>query len=47
MGDEYKKMKMCKYCENIYLDLEVSHKMTLKMIIQTDLHLIVDSLLNL
>ena len=40
-GDAYahQKQKICKYCEEIYQETELNHKMTLKMIIQTDRHL--------
>ena len=31
---------MCKYCEEYLGENELCHKMTLKMIIQTDKHLI-------
>lgn len=39
--DEYKKVKSCKYCEVNYPVEELDHKMTLKMIIETDKHLLV------
>ncbi|KRX09079.1 hypothetical protein PPERSA_01966 [Pseudocohnilembus persalinus] len=34
------KMKICKYCERSLPENELNHKMTLKMIIQTDRHLL-------
>lgn len=39
--DEYKKVKLCKYCETNFPVEELEHKMTLKMIIETDKHLLV------
>lgn len=36
------KVKMCKYCEQLYPEQELQHKMTLKMVIQTDKHLYVE-----
>lgn len=34
------KMKVCKYCDRSMPENELNHKMTLKMIIQTDRHLL-------
>lgn len=39
--EEYKKVKICRYCEATYPVSEMTHKMTLKMIIELDQHLIV------
>ncbi|EGR32819.1 lmbr1-like conserved region family protein, putative, partial [Ichthyophthirius multifiliis] len=36
---KYQKVKQCKYCETILPEIELTQKMTLKMIIQTDKHL--------
>ncbi|KAL4442889.1 hypothetical protein ABPG74_010778 [Tetrahymena malaccensis] len=38
--NKYQKVKICKYCETIFPENELCHKMTLKMIIQTDKHLL-------
>ncbi|KAM3146974.1 hypothetical protein pb186bvf_000690 [Paramecium bursaria] len=38
-GELCSKIKMCKYCEQNYPEQLLSHKMTLKMIVQTDKHL--------
>lgn len=40
--DDYKKVKICKYCEIAYPVELLDHKMTLKMIMEVDLHLLVD-----
>lgn len=36
---QYQNLKQCKYCEDFYPTIELSKKMTLKMIIQLDKHL--------
>ncbi|EAS01971.2 Lmbr1-like motif protein (macronuclear) [Tetrahymena thermophila SB210] len=38
--NKYQKVKICKYCETVFPENELCHKMTLKMIIQTDKHLL-------
>lgn len=38
-GIDYQKSKVCKYCEKSYSVVELTKKMTLKMIIQMDKHL--------
>lgn len=35
----YQRLKTCKYCELLFPEDELTHKMTLKMIMQTDMHL--------
>ena len=37
---EYKKQKICKYCEKVYYNDELLNQMTQKMIIELDAHLI-------
>lgn len=44
--DDYKKVKICKYCEIVYPVELLDHKMTLKMIMEVDLHLLVNKKQN-
>jgi LMBR1 domain-containing protein 1 len=39
MIEGYQRLKLCKYCELLFPEDELNHKMTLKMIMQTDKHL--------
>jgi hypothetical protein len=39
--EKYRKVKICRYCEILYPAELLSHKMTLKMIVDVDKHLLV------
>lgn len=38
--EKYQKTKICRYCEKSYLESDLSHYMTIKMLIETDRYLL-------
>lgn len=38
--ERYQKTKVCRYCEKNYLEPELTHKLTMKMIIEVDKYLV-------